>query len=279
MINPYSYFGLNNIWPRGFRLNNFNKDYNVIYINLASNQINLKPLIYQGLINGESDIDSIFFLTRTEKNSKIDIIFPKNYPLIFLPGNFIPINSKNTKYLYDIFPTLILPAFLNERLADIFRGYIMQCYAWRYNGTTIYINSDAFNFKNKSLNDFYSTDKDLYYKLEKFLIILDKEKDFKTNNPTNFILYLIKKMVSNEIFSKKDLKVYKAFIKDLSKIGYIYNYNFNKETFLNEDIYFNEYAKLNINLVPQQKILLKNIFKKNIKVMNHKSYNVIFNDI
>ena len=131
MINPYSsYFGLNNIWLRGFRLNNINKDHNNIYINLASTQINLKPFIYQGLINGESDINSYFFLTRSEKSSKINIIFPKNYPLIYLP-NFIPINSKNTKYLYDIFPMLILPTFLNERLADIFRGYIMQCYFWR----------------------------------------------------------------------------------------------------------------------------------------------------
>ena len=281
MINPYSYFGLNNIWPRGFRLNNINKDHNNIYINLASTQINLKPLIYQGLINGESDIDSYFVLTRSEKGSKINIIFPKNYPLIYLPGNFIPINSKNTKYLYDIFPMLILPSFLNERLADIFRGYIMQCYAWRYNGTTIYINSNAFNYKNKykSLNDFYLTDKDLYYKLEKFLTILEKEKDFKTNNPKNFILYLIRKMISNEIFSKKDLKAYKAFIKDLSNIGYIYNQNFNKEIILNEDIYFTEHAKLKINLVPQQKILLKNICKTNIKVLNHKSSNIIFNDI
>ena len=280
MINPYSYFGLNHIWPRGFRLNNLNIDLNNIYINLASSQINLKPLIYQGLINGEPDIDSFFFLTRTEKKSKIDIVFPKNYPLIYLPGNYIPINSKNTKYLYDIFPTLILPSSFNERLADIFRGYIMQCYSWRYNGATIYMNSDAFSVSNKSLYDFYLAEKDLYYKLEKFLKILDKEKEFKTNNPKFFIIYLIKKMVTNEIFSKKDLKLYKAFIKDLSNIGYIYNNNFNEETILNEDIYFTEYSKLNTNLVPQQKILLQNIYNSsNIKVLHHKSSNIIFNDI
>ena len=279
MINPYSYFGLNNIWPRGFRLNNLNKDYNTIYINLASSQINLKPLIYQGLINGESDIDSFFFLTRTEKNSRIDITFQQNYPLIYLPGNVIPINSKNTKYLYDIFPTLIIPTFFNERLADIFRGYIIQCYAWRYNGTTIYINSNAFNFKNKSLNDFYFLDKDLYYKLENFLSILDKEKYYKTNNPTYFILYLVKKMISNGIFSKKELKVYKAFIKDLSSIGYIYNRNFNEELIMKEDIYFTENAKLYTNLVPQQKIILKNNFKSNIEILKHKSSNILFNDI
>ena len=280
MVNPYSYFGLNNIWPRGYRLNNINKDYNNnIFINLASSQINLKPLIYQGLINGESDIDSIFFLTRAEKNSKIDIIFSKNYPLIYLPGNFIPVNSKNTKYLYDIFPTLILPTSLNEKLIDIFRGYIMQIYAWRYNGTIIYINSNAFNCKKNSLNDFYLNYKDLYYKLENFLIILDKEKNYKTNDPTNFILYLIHKIVSNNILSKRDLKMYKAFMKDLSNMGYIYNRNFNEETILNEDIYIGENVKLDINLVPQQKILIKNINKSKIRVFNHKSSNIIFNDI
>ena len=50
----------------------------------------------------------------------------------------------------------------------------MQCYSWRYNGATIYMSSDAFSVNNKSLYDFYLAEKDLYYKLEKFLKILDK---------------------------------------------------------------------------------------------------------
>ena len=77
--------------------------YNNFYL-INSKQLLLKPLVYQGLINGIPDLDSIFFNTRAKKNFKIDFNFAKIYPLIYFPGNYIPLNSKNTKYMYDIFP-------------------------------------------------------------------------------------------------------------------------------------------------------------------------------
>lgn len=44
MINPYSYFGLKDIWPRGFKLNDINKNNNNDkFYNLASTQINFTP--------------------------------------------------------------------------------------------------------------------------------------------------------------------------------------------------------------------------------------------
>ena len=93
MINPYEYFGLNNIWPRGFRLSDIGKNNNCELINLVLTQTKIKPLIYQGLINGEPDIDSIFEQTRIQKNSEINLFFYYNQPLIYPPGNYyIPSN-------------------------------------------------------------------------------------------------------------------------------------------------------------------------------------------
>ena len=59
------------------------------------------------------DIDSIFYFTRIKDRK---IIFTKNYPLIYQPGNFVPINSKNTRYLYEIFPLLMFSLSLEEIL-------------------------------------------------------------------------------------------------------------------------------------------------------------------
>ena len=52
MINPYNHFGQINIWSRGFRLNDIGKEYNNKFLLINSTKLNLKPLIYQGLING-----------------------------------------------------------------------------------------------------------------------------------------------------------------------------------------------------------------------------------
>jgi amidophosphoribosyltransferase len=43
MINPFSYFGINDIWPRGFVYKNISIDDNE-YLNLASTQVKLNPL-------------------------------------------------------------------------------------------------------------------------------------------------------------------------------------------------------------------------------------------
>ena len=58
---------------------------------MNSNQLKLNPLIYQGLINGFPDVDSIYLQTKILDN-KINIIFANNDPLLYFPGNYIPIN-------------------------------------------------------------------------------------------------------------------------------------------------------------------------------------------
>ena len=161
MINPYSYFGEKFIWPRGFRLSDIGNNDNHFFL-INSKQLLLKPLVYQGLINGIPDVDSIFFQTRIKKISKIDFHFSKIYPLIYFPGKYIPLNSKNTIYMYDIFPFIALPTTINQEISDILRGYIIQRFAWGYNGSILYHTSDV--YRNKS-NDFMS----LTYKRENVL--------------------------------------------------------------------------------------------------------------
>ena len=108
MINPYTHFCESNIWPRGFLIKDIPNDYNksIYYTNI--NKIKLKPLVYQGLINKIPDLDSIFYFTSGKNKENLNINFSQNFPLLYLPGNYVPINSKNTKYLYEVFPFLML---------------------------------------------------------------------------------------------------------------------------------------------------------------------------
>ena len=102
---------------------------------------------------------------------------------MYLPGNFIPINSKNTKYLYDVFPSLPLPTTVSKRISDIWRGYIMQRYSWIYNGTVVFNCPNADN-KNKHKNDnlHLIEEKDLYFKLDNLLESINIDIDSNINH-------------------------------------------------------------------------------------------------
>jgi hypothetical protein len=130
MINPYSHFYKSNIylWPRGFRLSDLRKDFKTKFYVLNPKNLLIKPLIYQGIINGLPDVDSIFQKINVIQRST-QIQFIDNFPLVYFPGSYIPINSKNTKYMYDVFPFLLLPSTVNERISDVWRGYIIQYFA------------------------------------------------------------------------------------------------------------------------------------------------------
>ena len=278
MINPYSYFGENNIWPRGFRISDIGKDENNNFYNIKSNQLIIKPLIFQGLINGIPDVDSFFLQTRFRKNTVIDVNFLDIYPLLYFPGQYIPLNSKNTKYLYDIFPFIILPISLEERISDIVRGFIIQRFAWGYNGSIIYHKSET--YKNKSSYFISSTipeEKDLFIKLDQMLVLINDTTKTKNNNPIELLFIIINNLIKGGILQKKDLDVYKAFLYDLSQFGYIFPNNFSNKINYNYKDFLNIYSEMKLYLPsnPNLEILNNNAIKIRNHYFSYKTYDNI----
>ena len=180
MINPYIHFGESNIWPRGFIIRDISSEHNKTFHYTHFSKIKLKPLVYQGLINNIPDADSLFLLTNVKKNKNLDISFSNNCPLLYLPGNYIPINSKNTKYLYKIFPFLMLPVTINESIADILRGYIIERFAFKYKGTIAFHNTNLYN--NKVVNNSkLLEEKEIYLYSNKILEIIKSNKNTRKN--------------------------------------------------------------------------------------------------
>lgn len=181
MINPYSYFGEANIWPRGFRINDIGKQIKNDLGLVNSSNIDLRPLIFQGLINNIPDIDSIFHLTRKKFKYAFNFNSPKIYPLIYFPNNYVPINSKNTRYLYDIFPFLMFPISYDENIGDIWRGYIIQYFAWRFNGYVIFFSPEVKRVTDhKCFNDL-KAEKSNFFGLDRFLDILNSNFKIDSN--------------------------------------------------------------------------------------------------
>ena len=276
MINPYNHFGQINIWSRGFRLNDIGKEYNNKFLLINSTKLNLKPLIYQGLINGIPDLDSIYPQTKILNN--INISFTNIYSsIIYLPGNYIPINSKNTKYLYDIFPFLVIPNTINDEISDIFRGYIIQYFSWRFNSCVIYSTSNMYKYKN-TFNSQFIKQKKLFYNLDDFINILNNKENNNYKNFTEIFYDIIKSLIKYNFLDKKDLNVYKAYLEDLLNIGFVYSNKFYKNINNNYKDYIDIYSEFKFYLPQKQCIIIKE-YKNIIKIINHYKFLKKFNDI
>jgi len=277
MTNPYPHFGYSDIWPRGFKIDDIGKQSRNQFHFVNSRNIYLKPLIFQGLINNFPDIDSIFYLTRIKNKSSFNFQSSNSYPLLYFPNNYIPVNSKNTRFLYNIFPLLIFPISLDENTADIWRGYIMQYFVWKIGGIIIYYSSDCYRaFEQKKLN--LIKDKKNYFVLNKLLELLnsfpDKNYNIDLIELNNEFLNMLCGM---KILGKSDIQLYKAFIKDLNNIGYNFSFfSINKTKAKSNAL---NYVKINSDFylyIPSSLFIIKN---EKLKLMNHFSQNKVFKDI
>lgn len=243
MINPYTYFGRPDIWPRGFRLKDTNKNNTYDFYTAMGDRLLIKPLIFNGLMKNP-DLDTIYLQTRENiylenKNKK----FYKPSPLFYIPGNYVPINSKNTLFLYEAFPAIALPISVTMKVSDIWRGYLAQRYIWGFNGVTILTNSNANyrrNITNISLD--FKEERGLFFELGNLLECLNKEFDENDiKYPGMFIIKLIEILVENNILDKNDLDMYKAFLYDIESFGYEYKSDY--RTKINSDV--NNYINTN----------------------------------
>ena len=274
MINPYSHFGDKNIWPRGFKISDIGKQITNDFHFINSSNILLKPLIFQGLINYYPDVDSLFYLTRKDLNSIYN--FNRSYPLIYFPNNYVPINSKNTRYLYDIFPLLMFPISIDENIGDIWRGYIMQYFSWKMNGVIIYYSSDSFRKINPTKNSDFTTQKKIFIELNKFLELLNSCNNYdKNKNTLEIYINFLDMLVDNKIINGEDSIVYKMFSKDLVNIGY----NFTSFTFTETKNDHSNYFKIDSMFhlyIPSNLSIIKN---NNLNLMNHFFSDEVYDDI
>ena len=132
--------------------------------------------------------------------------------------------------MYDIFPFIVLPTTINQEISDILRGYIIQRFAWGYNGSILYHASDVYRNKSKDfISLIYKRERNIFIKLNKILNIINNQTSIKNNNPIELLFTIINKLIEEKILTKKDFNVYKAYLEDLEQIGFKYSHTFSKE--------------------------------------------------
>jgi hypothetical protein len=122
-INIYRHFTDQNIWPRGLPL----RCIRALGALPAVAIRNVKVGVWQGLADGDPDVDAIYRLTSNEPCK-----FESRGPVILGKGTITPFNTQNTCIRKELFPLLYLPTYVTFRFTDILRGLIAQPIMWLY---------------------------------------------------------------------------------------------------------------------------------------------------
>ncbi len=211
VINPYIHFGQPTVWPRGYPLKEICTPSNNSY--LLKNNVSIP--IQQGIVNKDPDVDAIFRLTRNEF-----VNFSDTSPVALSKGTMTPFNSQNTLFYHTAFWGLLMPMTTSFRVADIWRGYWVQRLLWDINASLCFLPATAIQERNEHdfLDDF-KLELDLYLKAHQLI----KTLNTWNNQSTSFfdrMLDLMATLVKHDFFEAKDLDLAKAWIEDLTLIGY-----------------------------------------------------------
>jgi hypothetical protein len=149
-FNIYKRYTAEHIWPRGLPLSAVcSPDFKEAP---AGNHV-CDVGIWQGLANGDPDVDAIYRLT----SGKL-ITFKDRGPCVIGEGSFVPCNSQNTFHHATSYPLLYLPSSVTFRYTDILRGIVAQPILWAAGLRLGYMDATVFQQRNEHdlMKDFES---------------------------------------------------------------------------------------------------------------------------
>lgn len=220
VVNPYVHFGQPSIWPRGFPLDSIAKNAPEPKLRVADSTV--RPLMQQGLANGDPDVDAIFRLTRTSSGVPIRIEFDSEAsPVAVPPGVMCPFNTQNTLFHRDAMWGLLVPITTTFRVCDIWRGYWVQRVLHDIGGVLAFFKPSV--RQDRNVHDYFEdfiSEKALYFESRRFVDFL---LEWKSDEPHLFdrILCLSSAMADQGFWQSQDVELTAAWLMDLISVGFI----------------------------------------------------------
>lgn len=211
-INIYSFFTNQNIWPRGFPLDEVRKGYDPYFMRYFHRVEPCSVGIWQGLADDDPDVDAIYRLLTGSA-----CYFNKRNPVVLGPGTYSPFNSQNTAFRKELFPLLYMPATVTPRFTDILRGYIAQPIMWLYGYLLGVTQATVYQERNEHdlMKDFES-EIPMYLQSRKVVETVSEviSSDFSIESNL-FLSY--EALYKKGIVKKKELSLVRAWLKDIEK--------------------------------------------------------------
>ncbi|EFP12800.1 hypothetical protein CRE_05084 [Caenorhabditis remanei] len=221
LFNPYRFYGIDQMWPRGFPLEHIEKHSNGKEHQVLCYKMK-RSSVQQGLVHHDPDVDAVYRLLHADPKSGLDIKFNMFSPPITLSvGTYSPWNSQNTLFHKSAFHTLFLPTTVSFRTTDIWRSFISQKILHLSGLTVSFVPTNAIQFRNAHdyLKDF-KDEKQVYEDSGKMIEFLSNWKCLNGNSLEGCINDLLKDLVTNNLWGKEDFKLMSFFLNDLKYMGF-----------------------------------------------------------
>ena len=208
-FNAYSYFSTEKIWPRGFPLEQIKNNNKSTFITGSSKSIG----IWQGLANGDPDVDAIWRLTNISKEFQFD----SRIPLGLDEGIASPFNSQNTLIIKELFPLLYLPSTVTFRYTDILRSLVAQPIMWLMGYRLGFVSANVYQARNyHNLMDDFVSEIPMYTNTK----IMDYVE--KSISPCNSIadnlVSVYKRLLKESVVQPLEIDLLDAFLSDIKSI-------------------------------------------------------------
>lgn len=203
-VNIYKYFTQENIWARGFPLNEINSINNFTDGKFVLGE---SVGVWQGLVDGDPDVDAIYRLTCGK-----EIQFDQRSPIILGKNVFSPFNSQNTFFKKPVFALMYLPVTVNQRFADILRSYVAQPIMWESNYLLGFVSPNAVQIRNDhDLMEDFVDEIPMYLNVKKAYSIARRAVKTKAKITDN-LFNVYSALVDAGIVLKKEMKYLESWI-------------------------------------------------------------------
>ena len=109
--------------------------------------------------------------------------------------------------------------------------------------------------------------------MDKFIDVLNEDSIIEFENPIDLLFKIINDLAQIKLLGKNEINIYKAYLDDLSNVGYSFSFNFKKNIDYNHQNYISQFPKFNFYLPSELITTINNRNNKLIKIINH--YNSI----
>lgn len=208
IVNVYSYFTDNFIWPRGLPLQSIQGPRPPEPKTACDHKIG----VWQGLADKDPDVDAIYRLVLNKP-----VTFDKRAPLALESGTYCPFNSQNTIWTDPkCFPYLYIPLSVTFRFCDILRGYIAQRGLWALQSELAFTEATVYQERNE--HDFmidFNDEVPVYQEVSKVMEFLDQVE--LEGDASKDIVTIYKGLQKLGIVDERDVVGVQAFTGDMIK--------------------------------------------------------------
>ena len=204
-VNIYHYFTEQAIWPRGLPLKNINDRRDKLQ--WQKDKQHHRIGIWQGLANGDPDVDAIYRLT-----SNTPCTFDKKEPVVLEKGTVSPFNSQNTAILKELLPLFFLPSFVTFRFTDILRGIVAQPILWQQGFRLGFTKATVLQKRNE--HDYFSdfeSEVPMYLHIEKSLEAV--RKSIVNGSVADNLFNAYEALLKINVIDKREMTLLKEWLK------------------------------------------------------------------